>query len=521
VGLRTATAATLNATPTKPAAQKKVVAMTPWEQAERGRAALEETPEASRTKADYARTIAAYKAIYFANPGDVHAAVAVNAVAELLAEQGRVQHAPKASRAALVQYEFLRTQYPGCSMRIPALLAEAQIEQNDLNDAAAAREKYQLLLKQYGKSGQAEEARAGLQSLKQGTWSRDQGSGKPAVAEIEGAGKPALRATLAPIPPTGRGATVAAANAPAAEAIEVPAKAEAPATADDAPSSAKPADPAACLVAPVKTRTAAAASAKGNPARPAVPTADGETSLVRALGLKVGRIVIDAGHGGHDTGTIGVDGIREKDVVLDVALRVGKLLHDRLGAQITYTRSDDTFIPLDQRTAIANKAQADLFLSIHANSSPDAAARGVETYYLNFTSDPRALELAARENAVSDQPVHELTDLVKQITLRDKIAESREFAEDVEQSLYGGLQAGNDGLRNRGVKKAPFVVLIGAKMPSVLAEISFVSNAKDAEQMRQPEYLERIAESLYKGVARYEGGLSATRAPVERASAGQ
>jgi N-acetylmuramoyl-L-alanine amidase len=138
------------------------------------------------------------------------------------------------------------------------------------------------------------------------------------------------------------------------------------------------------------------------PARAAVPTADGETSLVRALGLKIGRIVIDAGHGGHDSGTLGADGIEEKDVVLDVALRLGKLLHDRLGAEIVYTRSDDTFIPLETRTAIANKAQADLFLSIHANSSSGAgAARGVETYYLNFTSDPDALDVAARENAVS------------------------------------------------------------------------------------------------------------------------
>ena len=132
-----------------------------------------------------------------------------------------------------------------------------------------------------------------------------------------------------------------------------------------------------------------------------MPTADGQTSLVRALGLKIGRIVIDAGHGGHDSGTLGVGGIEEKDVVLDVALRLGKLLHERLGAEIIYTRSDDTFIPLETRTAIANKAQADLFLSIHANSSRDESARGVETYYLNFTTQQDALEVAARENAVS------------------------------------------------------------------------------------------------------------------------
>jgi N-acetylmuramoyl-L-alanine amidase len=254
------------------------------------------------------------------------------------------------------------------------------------------------------------------------------------------------------------------------------------------------------------------------PAKAAVPMADGETSMVRALGLKVGRIVIDAGHGGHDSGTLGVDGIEEKDVVLDVALRLGKLLHDRLGSEIIYTRSDDTFIPLETRTAIANKAQADLFLSIHANSSPDESARGVETYYLNFTSSPDALETAARENAVSDQSIHQLSDLVKKIALKDKIAESREFAADVEQSLYGGLQKGNAGLKDRGVKKAPFVVLIGANMPSILAEISFVTNAKDARQLQQPEYRERVAESLYKGVAKYESGLSGARVPTERAS---
>jgi N-acetylmuramoyl-L-alanine amidase len=252
-----------------------------------------------------------------------------------------------------------------------------------------------------------------------------------------------------------------------------------------------------------------------------MPTADGETSLVRALGLKIGRIVIDPGHGGHDSGTIGADGIEEKDVVLDVALRLGRLLHDRLGAEIIYTRSDDMFVPLETRTAIANKAQADLFLSIHANSSPDESARGVETYYLNFTSDPTALDVAARENAVSDQSIHQLSDLVKKIALKDKIAESREFAGDVEGSLYAGLQKGNAGLKDRGVKKAPFVVLIGANMPSILAEISFVTNPRDAAELQQPEYRERVAESLYKGIARYESGLSGARVATERAAVGQ
>jgi N-acetylmuramoyl-L-alanine amidase len=252
----------------------------------------------------------------------------------------------------------------------------------------------------------------------------------------------------------------------------------------------------------------AAVPAAPAPAEAAPPMADGGTSLTRALGLKIGRIVIDAGHGGHDSGTLGAGGIEEKDVVLDVALRLGKLLHDRLGAEIVYTRADDTFIPLETRTAIANKAQADLFISVHANSSQDASARGVEVYYLNFTSDPEAMMVASRENAVSTESVHELSDLVKKIALKDKIEESKELASDVDTSLYAGLRKGNEGLKDRGVKKAPFVVLIGANMPSILAEISFVTNPDDAEKLETPEYRERVAESLYKGIARYAAGIN-------------
>jgi N-acetylmuramoyl-L-alanine amidase len=246
-------------------------------------------------------------------------------------------------------------------------------------------------------------------------------------------------------------------------------------------------------------------------AREAQPTASGDRSLTRALGLKIGKIVIDPGHGGHDTGTIGPKGLEEKDLVLDVSRRLGKLLTTRLGAEVVYTRSDDTFIPLETRTAIANQEGADLFVSVHANSSRDPDARGVETYYLNFTSSPDALEVAARENAVSEKSIHELQDLVKKIALKEKIEESQEFAGDVESSLHDGLAVKNPGLRDRGVKKAPFIVLIGANMPSILAEISFVSNPGDERRLRTPDYRQRIAESLYRGIAKYCSGLSGVK----------
>ena len=255
-------------------------------------------------------------------------------------------------------------------------------------------------------------------------------------------------------------------------------------------------------------------------AREARPTASGDRSLIRALGLKIGKIVIDPGHGGHDTGTIGPHGLEEKNLVLDIGMRLGRLLEQRLGADVVYTRDDDIFVPLETRTAIANQAQADLFISIHANSSHDQEARGVETYYLNFTTSHDALEVAARENAISDQSIYQLQQLVKTIALQEKVEESREFAADVQHALYTGLAARTPAIHDRGVKKAPFVVLIGAKMPSILAEISFVSNPQDERKLRSPAYRQHIALALYRGIARYASGLSGIKVASSAAQDG-
>ena len=242
---------------------------------------------------------------------------------------------------------------------------------------------------------------------------------------------------------------------------------------------------------------------------PPQPTRDGQSTLTRALGLKIGRIVIDAGHGGHDTGTIGPTGLMEKDLCLDVALRLGKIIKQRLpGAAVVFTRSDDSFIPLEERTAIANDAHADLFISVHANSSQDHAARGIETYYLNLKGSPEAMEVAARENAVSDVGIHDLEDLIKKITRNEKIDESREFAEDIQNSLSVRMQKTSKLVKNRGVRKAPFVVLIGADMPSILTEISFLSNPADEQLLKKPEHRQRVAEGLYQGVASYLQSLN-------------
>lgn len=231
-------------------------------------------------------------------------------------------------------------------------------------------------------------------------------------------------------------------------------------------------------------------------------------SLTRALGLKINRVVIDAGHGGHDYGTIGPNGVLEKDVVLDVALRLAKMVQSRMSAEVVLTRSDDTFIPLQDRTAMANERRADLFLSIHANSSPASSVAGTETFLLNFTTSAGALDVAARENAGSEKSVGELKDLIQSITMNDKIAESETFAQCIQNSIYAQAAKSNLAARNRGVKRAPFVVLIGAGMPSALAEIGFLSNARDEANLAKPEYREKIAEALYKGLSQYAQSLS-------------
>src|SRR3984957_18127145 len=638
----------------------------PFDRAQRLRAALEARPEQERTQLAYNRVLDAYRAIYHGNPASPKADASVLAVAELLTEEGRHFSDQKLLRDAIGQYEFLRTQYPASGYRFTALFAEGQIYRRDLVDREEAKKTFQQFLKLYPESPLAQQAKLELNDIhreehptrqarhtagKNAVYAAAVGSqqqqhtapaltppaiqsqqaplsSRPPPAVTSPAIQPAQQAsipeevqptTFSPLHPaqvslvsgirhwstpvytriaidlqdqvsyqaarvphpdriyfdlygsrlgpglngksveviadgflkriraaqfsnnvsrivldvssvsdysafllpnpwrliidihglkTGATPTTNLASLPPASQPAVRQPVPYPASKPPVANTPQPAavataaagahsgtqeiaalgqqpnrvqatgrtatHPVAASVAgtipapqPDDGSLAAAATVptyppvnsshsrkKPSPTRPpppdtsdaddtpstpsheAEPTAAGERSLVRTLGLKIGRIVIDAGHGGHDSGTTGPGGIEEKEVVLDVALRLGKLLKQRLGADVIFTRDNDTFIPLETRTAIANKAQADLFLSIHANSSSDSSARGVETYYLNFTTSPDALEVAARENAVSDESIHELSDLVKKITLKDKIDESREFAADVQKSLY-------------------------------------------------------------------------------------
>ena len=245
---------------------------------------------------------------------------------------------------------------------------------------------------------------------------------------------------------------------------------------------------------------------------PSAPSANrnGSFSLARQLGLGISRIVIDAGHGGHDPGASS-NGISESELTLDVAQRLSKLLENQPGVEVVMTRNTNVFIPLEERTAIANREGADLFLSIHANASRNARAHGVETYFLNFATTPDAEAVAARENAGSAQSMHRLPAIVKAIALNNKLDESRDFAEMVQRSMVQRLSQRNRQLRDLGVKQAPFVVLIGASMPSVLAEIAFVTNKQEGTLLKTGAYRQHVAEALFAAVVRYQQSLKKIR----------
>jgi N-acetylmuramoyl-L-alanine amidase len=252
------------------------------------------------------------------------------------------------------------------------------------------------------------------------------------------------------------------------------------------------------------TPSAAADAVVTNVAPPA--TKSGSYSLARQLGLGVSRIVIDPGHGGHDPGA-SANGVTEASLVLDVALRLETLLSAHEGTDVVLTRRTDAFVPLEERTAIANRESADMFISIHANSSPQKTTSGVETFFLDFASNPHAQSVAARENASSSQNMRVLPELVKTIALNDKLQESSELADAVQASLIKRLRMRAGGSQDHGVKRAPFVVLIGAQMPSVLAEISFLTNRAEASLLKQGAYRQRIAQALADAIVKYQSTL--------------
>ncbi len=224
------------------------------------------------------------------------------------------------------------------------------------------------------------------------------------------------------------------------------------------------------------------------------------------------RIIIDPGHGGHDPGAVGYKGLYEKDVVLDIALKLKKLLLSDPLNEVFLTRETDVFIPLEERTVIANKKNADLFVSIHANASPKRKTRGIETYLLNWTNDVEAMRVAARENAISLKKMKEMQkkmdilEIIKSDLVREnKRDESIKLAHYIQKSMVSTLNNGNNNkeILDLGVKQALFYVLFGARMPSVLVEVSFISNPEEEKLLSQESYRIQIAKAIAEGLNKY------------------
>jgi N-acetylmuramoyl-L-alanine amidase len=258
--------------------------------------------------------------------------------------------------------------------------------------------------------------------------------------------------------------------------------------------------------APITVQTAPARESTGTPPASATANAAGGFSLSRQLGLGISRIVIDPGHGGRDPGAR-VSGLNEAELALDIAMRLERLLKKDPGVEVVLTRNTNAYVALEERTAIANRSDADLFLSIHVNATKNTSVRGFETYFLNFASNSEAEAVAARENAGSARTMGNLPDIVEAIALNNKIDESRDFAAMIQAAIQDRLRRADHTVRNLGVKQAPFMVLIGATMPSALSEVSFLSNRDEAALLRTQTYRQQIAEALLAGIMQYQHSL--------------
>jgi len=533
-----------------------------YERAQRLRADLEGTPESKREEKQYLGIIHLYNRVYELAPFSSLAADALAARAEMYHQMGQ-PFGRGYWEKAIDAYVFLRREYPHSRYTDDALFNIAQIYAIHLKDKDKAKQTYEAFLRDYPRSRHAAKAKEALRAMKEEAarppaaeasaasrgrvevrniryWNAENYTrvvvdlggevkfqqariGNPDRIFIDLFGTELSTVLLGKTFDVGGGLlsririaenrsgvtrvvmevgdvqdyTVFSLPDPFRLVVDI--RSSVP---PQTRASRKPASEGA----PSESVPAAVEEAKASlPQPPSVPkpTAGGDLTLTRTLGLKIGRIVIDPGHGGHDTGTIGPTGFMEKDVVLDISRRLGKLLEEQLGAEVIYTREDDTFVPLENRIALANEKQADLFLSIHANSSRNKGVRGVETFYLNFSSDPEVLELAARENALSQKSLHELQDLVKQISTNEKIAESKELAGEVQKMLHAELRKSGAEVRNRGVKQAPFVVLVGGTMPSILIEVAFLSNPEDEKLLKSPQGRQGAAEALFSGVSKY------------------
>jgi N-acetylmuramoyl-L-alanine amidase len=415
-------------------------------------------------------------------PASARAPDALFTAAGLLAELSRISQVPEDLNGAVDDYKKFLERHPRHRLADDSALALAHLQLDRLGQPEAARLTLQHTLSVMPKGDQAANLKALLASLPQ---------------------EPAKKA---PPPVVRRPAPKAVREFPALSKAGPPAA---------SPTASGAVEPAVTAPTPAPEEPVAEAA----PVPPAVPSGPslrermksvgrqtgGEVTLAEQLGLKVRRVVIDAGHGGHDTGTVGRGGTAEKNVALAVALRLGRVLTDE-GLEVVFTREDDHFVRLEDRARMANEAHGDLFISVHCNSGAESSWRGVETYSLNLTSDRYAIRLAARENTSSAKTMSDLQFILADLATRAHTDESSRLADRVQHSLVSRLSAKYPkSSKDRGRKEALFYVLLGAKMPAILVETGFLSNPEDEKRLATPAYEDDLARSIAAGVQDFLG----------------
>ncbi len=408
-----------------------------------------------------------FEAVAQRYPTSARAPDALFTAAGLLAELSRISQVPEDLNGAAEDYKKVLERHPRHRLADDSALALARLQLERLGQPEAARSTLQHALVSLPKGDQSANLKALLASLPQ----------EPVKKQ--------------PAPVVRR---------PAPKAVrEFPALSKAP------PSVAVP-EPA--VAPPVAAEAEPAPAAPGPSVRERMKSAGrqtgGEVTLAEQLGLKVRRVVIDAGHGGHDTGTVGPGGTQEKNVALAVALRLGQVLTDE-GLEVLFTREDDHFVRLEDRARMANEAHGDLFISVHCNSGAESTWRGVETYSLNLTSDRYAIRLAARENTSSAKTMSDLQFILADLATRAHTDESARLAERVQHSVVSRLAAKYPKAKDRGRKEALFYVLLGAKMPAILVETGFLSNPEDEKRLATPAYEDDVARAIAAGVQDFLG----------------
>lgn len=453
-----------------------------------------------------------FEAVAHRYPKSSRAPDALYTAAELLSDLSRISMLDEDLRAAISDYEAVAQKYPKDSIADDACLALARIHLDRTQDLGAARKILKRALEVLPRG----DARAKLLALKATLPAKPEprATGKRIAARDVRQSEPALPAPAPAAAPAAPSVSTSAAvptkprepkqpEHPLAEAFAratspaqpLPAAAEKPVTPATAQKDASQKE--ASRVAPdlsgvnpkeAKARLEAAVDAGGD-----------DVTLAQQLGLKVRKVVIDAGHGGHDSGAMGKRGTKEKDVTLAIATRVGRLLADR-GLEVVLTRDDDTFVRLEDRTRIANEAKGDLFISIHCNAAESRKPRGIETFTLNVAADRYSIRLAARENASSEKSISDLQFILADLATKANTEESQRLATRVQKGLVGGLKQSWSGVRDLGTKQALFYVLLGAKMPAILVETSFISHPEEEKRLGSKKYQADVAQAIADGV---------------------